>query len=271
MSIYTHNDYKKYTLEQLHHLKDLKKGIRSRLAEHLNCHSAYISKVLNGSFHFSMEQGERLADFFDLDQNESYFLLLLIEYARAGSKPLQKILQSKIDKLSAESLNIKSKIKDSDILNTDIQRKYYSQWMYLSVHALCSVESEKINREYIANYLRLPVKKVHEIIEFLKSHGLIIETPQQGFKVGNYRINLTSESSSIYNHLSNWRTKALERMLVSNDFSLHYSSLICIPKQDAMKIKDNFLHAIENARKITQESRSKDLFAYNIDFFSLKY
>ncbi|RYZ66775.1 MAG: hypothetical protein EOP05_18630, partial [Proteobacteria bacterium] len=84
-SIYSFTDYKAFVLETIESMENQGRGVRRRIAEFIGCQVAYVSQVLAADRHFSLEQGEALARFLGLLEDETEFLFLLIEHARAGT------------------------------------------------------------------------------------------------------------------------------------------------------------------------------------------
>ena len=91
--IFTFKDYKKFIQAVLNEREDLN---RSTIARELQVQSAYISQVLNGSAHLSMEQGFRLTDTFSLGLSEKEFFMCLLQYNRAGSRDLELFYKQKL-------------------------------------------------------------------------------------------------------------------------------------------------------------------------------
>lgn len=86
-SIFEYRSYKAYLRDWL--AADEKRGARTRLADAIRCHNGYVSQVLNGDAQFSLEQGELINRFLGHTKDQSSFLLLLIQYERAGTSTLK--------------------------------------------------------------------------------------------------------------------------------------------------------------------------------------
>jgi len=50
---------------------------------------------------------------------------------------------------------------------------------------------------------------------------------------------------------------------------LHYSGALAIGVEDAPKIQEAFLKALERTRQVVSGSREEDIFGLNIDFYRL--
>ena len=72
------NNYKKFIKEQVNKNKSIK-GYQSKLADEIGCQRAYLSRVINGEQHFTLEHGVKAAEFWGLSATETdYFLNLAL-------------------------------------------------------------------------------------------------------------------------------------------------------------------------------------------------
>src|SRR5689334_8383779 len=96
--IYRFKDYKLYLYSIEEEFNRFDRGFRARLAESLGVQSAFVSKVLNQSkVHFTLEQAMAVSKTLELNNEESAYLMWLIEWARAGTKDLKSFFADLID------------------------------------------------------------------------------------------------------------------------------------------------------------------------------
>lgn len=81
-------------------LDDQGRGSRDRLSRFAKMQPAYLSMVLSGKHHFSLEQAERVAEFFEMKSAEKDFFLILVQIVRAGSDELREYFKLKLEELS---------------------------------------------------------------------------------------------------------------------------------------------------------------------------
>ncbi|MEK7395435.1 MAG: hypothetical protein AAB116_00725, partial [Candidatus Poribacteria bacterium] len=93
-SIFEYKDYKAYLKEILNRRSENERGIRTRLAEAIYCHNGYVSQVLNGAAHFSLEQAEAINKYLGHNKDQSSYLLLLVQHARAGTSGLKEYFKN---------------------------------------------------------------------------------------------------------------------------------------------------------------------------------
>ena len=98
-SIFDYTDYKKYLKDGLKQKPKSGHGFKSAMASAIHCQSAYISRVLNGDAHFSLEQAYALNGFLGHSEEEAEFFILLVSYARAGTQPLERFFLRKINEI----------------------------------------------------------------------------------------------------------------------------------------------------------------------------
>lgn len=267
MSIYNYLNYKDYLNEALDAKKETLKGVRSRLAEFIPCHTAYISQVLGGDAHFSLEQSERISQFLGHGEKESYFLLLLIQHERAGSPGLRKVFKSHIDAFLQEQKNLKNRIEFETKISEVDQAEYYSYWYYIAIHALCA-RDKGVTRDEISTYFQLPLAKVTQVLEFLVSRGLVSYDEGGLLRVGSRSIHVSKGSPLAGRHLAIWRDQAVRRIEVGSDDDLHYSSVICVSKDTATKMREILVKAIDRCRRLVKDSPSDEVYVYSLDLFS---
>lgn len=238
-----------------------------KLAEHLNCKTAFISQVFNQEVNFSLEQAVGVNIFFKHSRDESKFFLLLLQKQRAGSRDLEKFFELEVKEVLERRKDLKERLGVKDNLDELNQNIYYSAWYYSAVHILISIPKFQ-EAPAIASQLNLSIKKVHEILSFLCETGLAVEE-QNRFMIGKTRVFLSRENVQIRKHLANWRSQAtfaIEKDLGEN---LHFSNVISLSAEDIPKIQELLNKCIEECREIIKKSPEEDLRVMNIDFFSI--
>ena len=265
-SIFDYTDYKKYLKDGLKQKPKGGHGFKSAMASAIHCQSAYISRVLNGGAHFSLEQAYALNGFLGHSEEEAEFFILLVSYARAGTQPLEKFFLRKINEILNRRLILKERFKIKMKLSFEDQAKYYSSWHFAAIHILLSIPQFQ-TKQVIAEYLRLPSSKVSEALNFLIQSRLVIREGER-FKIGKNRIHLGSDSPLIAKHHLNWRLKAIQN-IENEEEDLHYSSIVSISKDDLYKIKTNLIKTIEEFNDTVKKSKEEKLQCFTLDFFSV--
>jgi uncharacterized protein (TIGR02147 family) len=267
ISVFDYKNYKKFIEAAEDSRKSYERGFRSKLAEFLGCQSGYISHVLNGDAHFSLEQTMRVARFLSLKPTEQKYLLLLVEHARAGTEELIKYFQNELKVLKDQHLNIKERVGDSKILTEADQSIYYSSWHFLAVHVLSSLPEYNDARS-IANALRIPEEVAKKVLLFLVQAN-ILKDEKGKLEPGITQVHLNRESPLIRQHHTNWRIAAIQSLMNDNRNDVHYSTVSTLSKGDAEKLRSEMLQLIERYVEVIKPSAEEVMYGFNIDFYNL--
>src|SRR4051812_2756633 len=95
--VFDYKDYKIYLAEALAYRRHRERGAQARLAEAIHCQSAYLSMVLKGSAHLSLEQAQGTNVFFGHGELAAHVFLLLVQGARAGTPALRTYFRKQLD------------------------------------------------------------------------------------------------------------------------------------------------------------------------------
>ncbi len=259
-------DYKKYLRKKLQNRLELgERGPRSRLAEAIQCKSAYLTRVLESDVDLSLEQADRANRFFLHSEEESEWMFLLVHRSRAGSVELKNYFQKKLNDLKQARLNLSQRLKVKNSLTQADQTLYFNRWQNAAIHVATLIPSLQ-NKDLLAKRLGIPIQDVHESLEFLKSLGLLQEVKGQ-LLAGPARLHLGKDSPMISRHHTNWRLHALRRLETFPTQGLHYSSVVSISHDDIAQLKELLVRAIENAKGVIRESKEETLAGFCLDFY----
>jgi len=262
-SVFSFESYKTYLRSSL---TGRPRGVRTRLAEAIGCHTGYVSQVLNGSAHLSLEQAVQVNRFLEHAARESHFFLLLVQRERTSLKELRHYFANQIRLALEAELNLKNRLSVTPELKSEDAGIYYSAWYFTAVHLACALPQLKSVTD-IADYLHLPADQVAGILNFLESAGLVLRREGR-WKVGIPRVHLDNQSPNIRKHHTNWRIRAIEALDQEGPKDLHYSSIIGFPESDRVRVKMILVEAIEKVRALVKASEtSETLHCYSLDFF----
>ena len=264
-SIFDYLDYKSF-------IRDLDearpRGFRKALAEAIPCQTAYVSQVLNGGAHFNWEQAESAARFLELSKPELRYFLFLVEFARAGTPALKRVIEEQLEEMRERQLLLRERIGISTTLSGENQTRYYSAWLYSAVHMAVTIPTLR-SRAAISKALRVSPEMLAPVLDFLSSVGLIVKQGERYYP-GTTLIHLGKDSPAIYQHHANWRLKALAMMpgdVAQRD--VHYSTVVTMSAVDAQKIRALFTQAISDASVVIKASPEEQMYGINLDLFRL--
>lgn len=266
-NLFQYLDYKAYLRDWIGSQPAGGHGARGKIAKAIGCQTAFISQVLNGEAHLSLEQAERMKALLGHGKAEAAFFLLLVQHTRAGSEGLRRHFREQIQEALAKQSVLKDRFKATKELSKEDQTIYFSSWIFGAVHVHLSIPPYQ-TKEKIAENLHLPIEKVAEVLEFLVERGLASQKGDHYF-MGSMHIHIGKENAYVTKHHMNWRLQAMQSIELAKGEDFHYSSVIAIAKEDAAKVKAAMADALTNARKIIEPSKEEALFGLCVDFFGL--
>ncbi|MDA8793839.1 DUF4423 domain-containing protein, partial [Bacteriovoracaceae bacterium] len=245
--IFDYDSYRVYLTEIFNRKGN--RGIRTRLAEYLNCQAGFISQVLSGGkVHFSLEHIEKIATFLEFSYDEKKFFITLYLFEKSGSVDLENYFKLEVEELRRQFQDIGKKIKTRNKELNDYQKSvYYSHWGYITIHMLVSLEDCNTIRR-IQQRTKLNESFVLEILNFLLDCQLIEKTNNR-FIIGPTRIHLSKSSPLLKLLHTNMRQLAVNKMDHQAEENLHYSSVLVFGKDDIEKVRHLILNFIAEKEK----------------------
>lgn len=268
IDLFSYQNYKKYLVDYFSTQNEKQKGYKQKMASHVGCQPSYLSQVLHGKPHLTLEQAQRLSHYFAHTQNEMKFFILMVEKGRAGTRELQKYFLDQMKEMQEARFHLKNRLAETGDVPLHEQNIYYSTWYYSAIHVLLSIP-EFQTPQSIAAKLHLPIHLVADVIGFLEKNGLIIPKENGHYEFSNKRLHLSRESAFIQRHHINWRSQALQSVEKNLPQDLHFSTVIAIAKNDFEKIKEIMVQSIENCRTVIKPSPEEELYAITMDAFEL--
>jgi len=267
-SIFDFKDYKAFLNEWLLSQPNSGRGIRGKLGEAVGCQLSFVSQVLQGEAHFNLEHGERISQFLQHSEEETNFLLLLIQYARAGTENLRKHLKRQIEKVLEHRLTLKNRMShEGEELSLEDRMRYYSSWHYGAIRVACSVPALR-TKEALRKKLSLPIKQLNEALEFLLEKGILVLEGDQYIRTRRF-MHLGNDSALITKHHTNWRIKAMQHFDREGENDVHYSAVVSLSKEDLKKLKTMCVDYISGLEKTIKASKEETLASVCLDFYEI--
>ncbi len=267
LSIFEYKDYKKYILEWMEQGAHQGRGMRKQLAEAIGCQMAFVTHVLSGDYHLSMEQAEACSRWLGLKESESDFFIILVMYERAGTKGLKNLLRRQISEHRERHTNLKTRVKISETLSLEDQMTYYSSWHYAAIH-MAVMNPSLATVESLQKHFQLPSNKIMNVLEFLLQRGFLIKEKEK-LKVSKPVLHLEMDSPLLNQHHSHWRLKALESLGENNFENLHYSGVISLSQEDFEWLREKLSGLLQEVIEKLASSPDEKLACLNFDWFSV--
>jgi uncharacterized protein (TIGR02147 family) len=243
------------------------RGQRSKLAQALKVQTAFISRVLHGDAHFSLEHAIPISQFLEHSEGEADFFLLLLQKDRAGSAALKSYFERQLEKIHEQRKLIAERIQVKSSLSPEDQTTYYSSWHYAAIHVMLLVPRWQ-RPEAIAKHLQLTVAHVRQTLDFLLSIGLAKEAEGR-YLSGARRIHLGKGSPILLRHHNNWRLRAMQSMDQPNAENVFYSGPLCLSEGDARKLHGMILKFLEEIEALVKPSPEEKVICLNLDYFEV--
>jgi uncharacterized protein (TIGR02147 family) len=265
--IFSFEDYRQYIKSTIQTMPKQGRGFRTRMAGALNCQTAYISQVLNGSLHLTLEQALKLSRLMAHTEEEKNYFLLLIEHERAGSKELKDHFEKQLNQSRSKQLLLRERFKTKTQMSESDKMIYYSDWQYAAIHMMITIP-EFQTPSHLARALEVPEASLKTKLEFLEKCGLASMVSGR-WKPGQRRIHLGSDSPLVSKHHLNWRVYGMRTLDDTLDQDLHYTSIVTLSRADAERLKVLWVEAMNRHNKLVEPSPEEVCYALVLDFFEI--
>lgn len=266
-SIYEFDNYKTFLNTFIEQMPSHGRGVKKKLANALGCQGPFITQVLSGNLDFSMEHAVGIAQFLGMNQSETEHLVLLVSYNRAGTNDLKKLLYQSIEQAREKRKLIKNRMNMKEAIDKESEVIYYSSWHYQAVHMALTIPGLN-SREAISQKLKLPLKKVDDVLHFLTEKNLIKKNMSK-YEVTDLWLHLDKSSPMISKHHTNLRIKSIQSMDNIQKSDLHYSAIFSCANKDLLKLQEMLLKTLSDFNELVRPSKEEELACFNLDFFKI--
>lgn len=267
ISVYDYKDYKQLIKNWIESHSQQTRGLRKSLAAALGCQTPFITHVLTGNYHFSLEQAEACTRWMGLNDRDSEFFMLLVMRQRASTKHLEKMLDRQIHEKLEQDSGLKKRLKITEGLTPEKQQIYYSSWHYSALHMAVMIPHLQ-SVEALQKHFQLPLSRVVQIVEFLVELGLVDRQKNQ-LKIKRPVIHLEKESPLLVQHHLHWRMRAIEAIQLKSVDDVHYSGVMSLSKDDFDWVRARLTHLLQEIVEKIKDSKDEKLATLNFDWFSL--
>ena len=266
-SLLEYNQYKTYLKDTLEGPETNQRGQKAKLAKDLGIQTTYLSQVLRGQAHLSLEQAERLNRAWGHTEQESHYFLLLVQLARAGTPQLKKYFEEQLEAVKQERFNLHKRLGLKSELSTSDQAAYYSSWVFAALHVFASIPDFQ-TRDALAKKLDLSPSQVGEALDFLVQIGVINEKNGK-YTVGKTSMHVPNTSNFVVQHHTNWRLQAIRSFEKRKSDDIHYTSCVTLSHADAATIKSQLIDQIKSVKNTVKVSKDEMACCFLLDFFEM--
>lgn len=270
MEFYSSLDYRKilnYLVE-----REKAKGIDcsfSKVAEAIRVQRPYLSKIMNGSADFSEDQMHLLCEYFEINNDEKFYLELLLQYSKSGLKERKDALKKEIHRFQSLKLDLKNNIEAEKIRPDNLLFTEYFLNPYMQiVHVALNIKQYQ-NLERLALTLNLTKKSLAEILKKLEDLRLI-EYKNNRYSVVNQTMHLPKDSNLLHPHQTLLRVKSIEHQQNKSQDTSNYAFSVTFSSDEdgKKKIQEDFIKYLKSVQKVVQTSGTEEVYQINFDLFS---
>lgn len=265
-SVFEFNNYRDF-LGHVAAVGGKRGGVKTKLAQVMGSHPAYLSRIFASQADLSAEQAEKIAAHLKLEHEEKRYFLFLVEEAKAGTPALKKFYREECEGIQRKRLNIKDRIPRSGELEVSEQATYYSSWHYSAVYVLVSIAKYK-DAHAIAKRLNLPVERAREALDFLERAGLIQEDDGK-WSFTKRHLHIEKAAPLVRQHHLNWRLKSVQAIEQERETDLRYSGVFSLSKNDAAHLREEMMRHLNEYLQRVANSSEETAYVYCFDFFEL--
>ncbi|MCB9083783.1 MAG: TIGR02147 family protein [Bdellovibrionaceae bacterium] len=269
MSIYNHLDYKNYLREVIKTNRG-QRGFQSRMCQAMGCSNSLLSQCLNGSVHLTLEHSHKLGAYLALTEVELQYLLMMVQYARAGTVELRDFFMDQLVKLQEKHNQVSMRLNRKPVKLDDRGALIYSRhWSYPAIHIAINIPRFR-QPEALAQLLHIPETQALKVLSDLKEFGLAQQVKGE-WVPGEADLHIPKESPvAPFVHV-NWRHRTINKILSSPLDGTHYSGIHAMDAKTYRKLKSEIVEILARFRNEISESRSEDLVFMSLDLYPLSF
>ncbi|MGE3262619.1 MAG: TIGR02147 family protein [Bacteriovoracia bacterium] len=265
--VFDFTDYKLFLQAALAASSKASRGSRSKFADAVQIQPSYVTKVLDGDAHLSLEQADRAASFLGLAESATQYFIALVEFSRAGTDSLKRHFERQIKRQREEHAHVRKQFNSQNGLSDADKNTFYSSWQYAAVLHALSIPRLR-TKEAVATHFQLPLAQVAAIFEFLVGVGMVKLRDGAVDEIHGWEW-LTGDAALIARDHMNWRLMAIRSYESKGVTDLHYSSVVSISEEDKYQLKKLLLEALERSRKVIAASKEETVCSLLVDFFEV--
>lgn len=266
MEVFEFEDYRAYIEHQIE-LNAAQRGYRSRLAESAGCRLSYLSQVLSGRVQLTPDQAAGLCNLWGLEPERTDYFLALVHLDRAGSPALKTALKRQLQQLQARHRESIRRASAAVVLPLEQLALYHSGWHRMTLHALISIE-EFQTVHAIAPRLRLSPQEVIGLLGDLEQMGLARRVGERWQSLDLSTMTPAASPISNATH-TNWRLRAIERLMRREPNDVHYTAAIALSRADAARVKRQLLAFLNQLTHELEGSVPEECMGLTVDFYSV--
>ncbi|MEK6774486.1 MAG: TIGR02147 family protein [Bdellovibrionota bacterium] len=266
LNIFEFSEYRVYLNVWLAAAKAQRTFNLTRLAEIANIHPTFLSHILLGTKHLSLEQATLISGHLGHTKLEQDYFFVLINLDRAGNQPLKKYWLEKKSQIEFQKNKLSQRFDKHRELTQEQRAEFYSSWIYVAVWVSSSIE-KKQSLAQVAERFKITREHAEAILLFLTEVGLCIESDGY-YSMNETHVHIPNESFFVTKHHINWRMKAIQKMDTRTTNELFFTAPMSVAKKDFSIIREKITKIIKEIVDTAKDSEAEEVVCLNIDLFT---
>jgi len=259
-----YSSYISYLKELIKENRVVSRGFQAKLAQQAGCHPTYLSQVIGGRVHLSLEHAYAMSEFLEFSELETEYFIFLVEAERAGNVRLKKYFESRLDNIRRQNNEAKASeaVPEQRLPRPEDESFYFENWYRPVLHLLILTGNYHDTRT-LSLRVGLPEEKVEKDLVLLEGHGFINRS-KGAWKSEIRKIHVSANSPVVERYHSYWRAKATLSQKQTHE--LRYSGVHVISKADVLELR-SFIHEfLMSFRKKAEDSAEETLVSLSLDY-----
>ena len=272
MSVFRYNDYRDAIAGQIEISKKSEKKLSySDMAENIRVQKGYVTRVFKKEAHFSSDQLFLACEYLNLNNEESNYLMLLLELGRSALAQRKKELQKQINDIQRTHRDTRKHLK-ADMLNPiglDDYNRYYLDPMVPLVHTFLSVPAFSRNLKIVATKLGISEKRLKSIVKTLEDLQIVkLDSASGAYLIIRDHMQLVADSPLNLPYQIFQRTNAINKIQTQNiEDRFVFSVAFSADQKTKNEIHEAFLKFLRKAETLVKEGSPTDIYQMNFDLF----
>lgn len=269
MKIYEYSYYQEVIKAYIDEQELLKNKVSyQQIALSLRMQKSYFSKVMAKNAELNKDQAFLLGQFLKLTPEETDYLFLLTDWARASDSNLKTYLKEKIKNIQFQKIQSHKYLNTNEAKpNSELLNKYYLSPEVQLIHLSAGIKRFQREPDNIRKELNLSPNIFKETLKLLQELELI-ELKENKLKILKSNLHLKPDSPFFPSWQTQFKLKSTEwiKSLEEGD-KYNFLATFSSTEEDKEKIRIEFLHFLKKVEKIVKDSPPEKLYQINFDLF----
>lgn len=264
--IFAFTDYKVWLAAIISHKSE--RGFKARLATAAGCQRSFLSQVLNGSAHLTLDHAIGIAVGLKMLDAETDYLEAMVGLARSAANAAQVHFRRKMTRLAQARTNLATRFAQPALTDAHLAMGYYSSWHYAVLHMLITVPG-LITVESLSQRLNLSAAETESALESLEKWG-VIRRASKGWVALSKSVHIPREHPMTAVHHRNFRHLAANTEVQGRSDTLQYSAVYSLDARAFAEIREAMFRFIDETRGFVVKAIEEDVAVLNLDFFAMR-